>query len=221
MRAAGCLLEETIYAIVRSGGRQYRVEPSQLLDVDLLAAEPGTTVEMADVLLLVRNGDVQVGTPTVDGARVLAEVLEHGRDKKILVFKYKNKTRYRRRRGHRQGYTRLAIREILTAGEEPAATKGESKPVARKRAKAATKTVAEATGAPVEAAAPPAEVAAKPKRASRKAVTADAAPVKATAKPTRAVRKVGTKAAPKAPRRRTKATQEGTGAVPAEGGVEG
>jgi len=61
---------------------------------------------------------MQIGNPFVDGARVMAEVLEHGRDRKILVYKYKNKTRYRRRHGHRQGFTRLAIRQILVDGRE-------------------------------------------------------------------------------------------------------
>lgn len=72
-------------------------------------------VELKDVLLIAGNGDVKIGRPTLEGARVIAEVVEHGRDAKIIVFKYKAKTRYRRRRGHRQGYTRLAVRQILTA----------------------------------------------------------------------------------------------------------
>lgn len=101
-----------IYAIVRSGGKQYRVETDQVLDVDRLDVEVGATVELTDVLLLSESGTATVGTPTVADARVVAEVVEHGRDKKILVFKYKNKTRYRRRYGHRQDYTRLAIKQM-------------------------------------------------------------------------------------------------------------
>lgn len=85
------------------------------------------------MLLLGGADDVRVGAPLVDGARVLAEVLEHGRDKKVRVFKYKNKTRYRRRYGHRQDFTRLAIRQILTEGEEPAAAAKPRRP-ARKKA---------------------------------------------------------------------------------------
>ncbi len=83
-----------------------------MLDVDRFQAEVGATVELTDVLLLSDGGQTTIGTPTVADARVLAEVLEQGRDDKILVFKYKNKTRYRRRYGHRQDYTRLAIRAI-------------------------------------------------------------------------------------------------------------
>ncbi len=143
-----CLLRRTdIYAIVRAGGKQYRVERNQLLDVDLLKADVGSIVELSDVLLVGGSGTVKVGTPLVDGARVIAEVLEHGRDKKIVVFKYKNKTRYRRRRGHRQDYTRLAIRGILAAGEE-APTDEDEKPKRPARKRAAPKVKVEKTVSP-------------------------------------------------------------------------
>ena len=121
-----------IYAIVRTGGKQYRVEPEQLIDVDSLPAEVGSTVEMTDVLLIAGNGDVKIGRPVLEGARVIAEVVEQGRGPKIIVFKYKSKTRYRRRRGHRQGYTRLVVRQILTAEKPPEA---EEKPARRTRAR--------------------------------------------------------------------------------------
>ena len=148
-----------IYAIVRSGGKQYRVEPEQLIDVDSLPAEVGSTVEMTDILLIAANGDVKVGRPVLEGARVIAEVVEQGRGPKIIVFKYKAKTRYRRRRGHRQGYTRLVVRQILTAGESPEAeekpkrrrpskAEAEPKPARRTRAR---KPKAEAEDTPVEA----------------------------------------------------------------------
>lgn len=167
-----------IYAIVRNGGKQYRVEPDQLIDVDPLPAEVGSTVELDDVLLIAGNGDVRVGQPRVEGARVIAEVVEHGRGPKVIVFKYKAKTRYRRRRGHRQGYTRLAVRQILAAEAPP---KTEERPERRRRARAEARAeakparrtrtrkpepeaeTAEATAAPVEA--PEAE--AKPARPTR------------------------------------------------------
>lgn len=98
-------------------------------------------VELNDVLLIAGNGEVRVGRPRLEGARVIAEVVEHGRDRKIIVFKYKSKTRYRRRRGHRQGYTRLAVRQILTAEGPP---KAEEKPKRRRVAKAEAKAEAEA-----------------------------------------------------------------------------
>lgn len=110
-------------------------------------------MELDKVLMLAGNGDVQMGSPFVAGARVMAEVVEQGRDKKILVFKYKSKTRYRRRYGHRQHYTRLAIRQILTAGEEPAVAEEKPKPKRAVRKKAAPKprAVADAPPAVTEA----------------------------------------------------------------------
>jgi large subunit ribosomal protein L21 len=75
------------------------VQPDQTLDIDRLAAEAGAQVEFREVLLVGGDGEVRLGTPFVEGARVVAEVLDQGRGKKILVFKYKNKTRYRRRHG--------------------------------------------------------------------------------------------------------------------------
>jgi large subunit ribosomal protein L21 len=98
-------------------------------------------------LLLDHAGEVELGTPFVEGARVVAEVLEQGRDPKILVLKYKNKTRYRRRRGHRQAYTRIAVREILTDGRrgaEAEAEKPASRPHRRKAVEKKVKPPAEA-----------------------------------------------------------------------------
>ena len=170
-----------IYAIVRSGGKQYRVEPEQLIDVDSLPAEVGSTVEMTDVLLIAGNGAVKIGQPVLEGARIIAEVVEQGRGPKIIVFKYKPKTRYRRRRGHRQGYTRLVVRQILTAETPPEAeekpkrrrpskAEAEEKPARRTRAR---KPKAEA--APVEAEEKPA----RQTRARRPKAEAEATPVEA------------------------------------------
>jgi large subunit ribosomal protein L21 len=116
-----------------------------VLDVDRLQVEVGSTVELKDVLLLSGAGDVRVGTPLVDGATVMAEVLEHGRDKKIRVFKYKNKTRYRRRFGHRQDFTRLAIRQILADGKAVETAEPVEKPKRPSRKKAAPKAEEPAT----------------------------------------------------------------------------
>jgi len=129
-----------VYAIVRSGGKQYRVQQGATIDVERLPAPEGGRVELADVLLLAEDGRVTVGTPTVPGVKVVAEVVSHGRGPKLIVFKYKAKTRYRKKTGHRQAFTRLAIQRIQV-GEE------EEKPPPRRRArKAAPKepTVAEA-----------------------------------------------------------------------------
>jgi large subunit ribosomal protein L21 len=127
-----------IYAIIRAGGKQYRVQPEQTIDIDRVAADAGATVEFHEVLLVGGDGDTLLGTPFVEGARVVAEVVDQGRGKKILVFKYKNKTRYRRRRGHRQAYTRLAIRQILTDGKA-SAHDAEEKPARATRRRAAPK----------------------------------------------------------------------------------
>jgi large subunit ribosomal protein L21 len=141
------------------------VQPDQTLDIDRIAAEAGETVEFAEVLLLGGNGDVQVGTPFVEGARVVAEVLDQGRGKKLLVFKYKNKTRYRRRRGHRQAYTRLAIKQILTDGQAEQPQEARARTQRRRAAPKAEKETAEAAPETAEASVFAAE--AKPTRARR------------------------------------------------------
>ncbi len=101
------------FAIVETGGKQYRVEPGSKLRVETLKAEPGSTIELTNVLAIASDGEVSLGTPAVENARVVAEVLGHGKGKKIIIFKYKAKTRYRRKNGHRQGYTELKVKDIL------------------------------------------------------------------------------------------------------------
>jgi len=101
------------YAVVRTGGKQYRVSPGDVIRVETLAAEPGSTIELAEVLLTAAGGAVRVGTPLVDGAKVTAKVVDHGKLKKILVFKMKRRKNERRKRGHRQRTTTLRVLEIL------------------------------------------------------------------------------------------------------------
>jgi len=101
-----------MYAVIETGGKQYKVQPDETLQVELLPAEVGATVEL-DRVLLVADGDaVEVGQPTVAGARVVAEVVAHEKGDKIIVFRYKRKVRYRRKTGHRQRLTRLLVKEI-------------------------------------------------------------------------------------------------------------
>ncbi len=100
------------YAIFKSGGKQYRVSTGDTLDIEKITAEVGSIAEFGEVLALSNNGELNVGTPTVEGAKVLAEVKEQRRDRKIIVFKYKSKTRYRRKLGHRQSYTRVTVQDI-------------------------------------------------------------------------------------------------------------
>ena len=102
------------YAVFKTGGKQYRVSPGQNIYIEKLPGEPVDRVEFDNILLLQDNDSVTVGQPTVKGAKIIAEIVEQTKDKKIVVFKYKNKTRYRRKQGHRQPITQLSIRQILT-----------------------------------------------------------------------------------------------------------
>ncbi len=103
-----------MYAIVESGGRQYRAEEGHSFSVEKLPYEVGEQIELEPVLLLANGDEVKVGQPNVAGVSVKATVTEQYRGKKIFVWKYKPKKRYRRRQGHRQSYTRLRIDEIVT-----------------------------------------------------------------------------------------------------------
>ncbi|MFA5367394.1 MAG: 50S ribosomal protein L21 [Dehalococcoidia bacterium] len=103
-----------MYAIVESGGKQYRVAPGDVIEVDRIDAKEGAAVELDRVLLIAEGKKVKVGTPVVEGAKVTADIVNEFKDKKITVFKYKNKTRYRRKKGHRQIYTKIAIKDIVS-----------------------------------------------------------------------------------------------------------
>ena len=97
------------YAIFQTGGKQYRVKQGDTIRVESIPGDEGDAIEFDEVLMLSQDGNVSVGAPTVDGARVTTEVVGKGRGKKIIVFKYKAKTRYRRKNGHRQNYTDLRV----------------------------------------------------------------------------------------------------------------
>ena len=101
-----------MYAIVEAGGKQYRVEKDSVIAVEKLEAQVGDKVELDRVLLVNQDGDLQVGTPVVEGAKVVCQVLEQGRGPKIRVFTYKAKKNYSRRIGHRQSYSRLLVEDI-------------------------------------------------------------------------------------------------------------
>ena len=106
-----------MYAVIETGGKQYRVSPGQTVEVELLPAEPGATVTLDRVLLVSSENDTTVGQPTVPGGAVVATVIGEGRGKKVIVFKYKSKKRYRRTTGHRQDYTYLTVTDIQAKGE--------------------------------------------------------------------------------------------------------
>ncbi len=103
----------THYAIVQTGGKQYRVATGDTIRVESIPGDIGDTVELTDVRMVSSDGDVTLGTPTVEGAKVVTEISESGKGKKIVVFKYKPKVRYRRKKGHRQLYTDLTVMDIL------------------------------------------------------------------------------------------------------------
>jgi large subunit ribosomal protein L21 len=107
-----CVRSTNVFAILRTGGKQYKVEPGQTIEVERLPYEIGQHVELGDVLMVSADEGVRVGAPVIEGARVRATVMAHNRGPKIDVFKYKNKKRYRRLSGHRQELTRLLIEAI-------------------------------------------------------------------------------------------------------------
>ena len=117
-----------MFAIVQSGGKQYRVAEGDVVRLEALGAEPGDTVDLPVMML---GGDsVQVGTPLVSGASVKAEVLDHGRGEKLYIYKFKAKSNYRRKNGHRQDYTEVRITEIAGEGSKPKQKKAEATPKA-------------------------------------------------------------------------------------------
>lgn len=102
-----------MYAVVQTGGKQYRVAVGDRIDVERLDAEPGTEVTLDRVLMVEQDGDVKIGTPVVDGAKVIASVDAQKRGEKLIVFKMRPKKRYRRKTGHRQNLTQLTIKDIV------------------------------------------------------------------------------------------------------------
>ena len=102
----------TMYAIIQTGGKQYRVTEGDVLMVEKLEVAEGEVVEFDQVLTVVKDGEVMIGKPLVAGAKVAAKIMTHGKGKKIRVFKYKAKSNYRRRQGHRQPFTKIVIEKI-------------------------------------------------------------------------------------------------------------
>ena len=101
-----------MYAVLATGGKQYRVKEGDVLFVEKLNAEVDSTVELTEVLAVAKDGEIKVGAPVVEGAKVVAKVLAQGKAKKVVVFKYKRKKDYRRKNGHRQPYTKIVIEKI-------------------------------------------------------------------------------------------------------------
>lgn len=104
-----------MFAIVRTGGKQYKVSKGDQIRVEKIDGESGSKIDIAEVLMVGDDNKTTTGTPTVSGAKVSAEVVEQGKNDKILVFKKKRRQNYRRKRGHRQAYTVLKITDIKAA----------------------------------------------------------------------------------------------------------
>ncbi|GCE48411.1 large subunit ribosomal protein L21 [Thermosporothrix hazakensis] len=127
-----------MFAVIKSGGRQFKVAVGEKLEVNRLPYESGKQIELGEVLLISDADNTMIGAPLVEGAKVLATVTEHKRGKKVIIFKYKSKKRYRHRRGFRQDLTVLSIDDIiangksLVSGSEAAAPQTEE-PVAEVR----------------------------------------------------------------------------------------
>jgi large subunit ribosomal protein L21 len=178
-----------MFAVIRTGGKQYRVAPNDIIEIEKIAGNPGDIVELGEVLLLGGEGAPKTGSPTISGAMVAAEVLEQKRDDKIIVFKKKRRQGYRRTKGHRQRLTALRITEILTGGKKPSKAAAKPAPV-----KIDTKAEEKAPAKKVEAKAPAKKAPAK--KAPAKKAVAKAPAKKAPAKKT-AAKKAPAKKAPK------------------------
>jgi len=119
------------YAIVETGGKQYRAEPGKSITVEKLAGDEGSTIELDRVLMVSDDTTTTIGKPTIEGAKVVAEVATQARGDKLIIFKYKRKIRYSVKTGHRQSLTMLSIKEIVTGGGAKKAA-----PARRKKANA-------------------------------------------------------------------------------------
>jgi len=129
-----------MYAVIKTGGKQYKVSKGDILRVEKLDAEEGATVDLDNVLLLGNGDDIQVGAPIIEGAHVSATVKVQGRGKKITIIKFKRRKHYRKQAGHRQSFTELEITGISPSGgkKKDTAAKATAKPVAKKEAPVAT-----------------------------------------------------------------------------------
>lgn len=102
-----------MYAVIETGGKQYRVKEGDTIKVEKLNAAPGETVEIDKVLVVAKDDGILIGKPVVEGAKAVLKVVEHGKGEKILVFKYKPKKNYRKMQGHRQPYSQVVVEKII------------------------------------------------------------------------------------------------------------
>jgi large subunit ribosomal protein L21 len=102
-----------MYAVITTGGKQYKVAPGDIVRVESLDAKKGDTIELKDVYMIADGDNVSVGKPTLPSAKVTAEVVEQGRGEKLLIFKHRKRKGFRRTNGHRQNYTAIKVKDIL------------------------------------------------------------------------------------------------------------
>lgn len=121
-----------MFAVIKTGGKQYRVAQDDLIKIEKLTAEPGETVTFDEVLMVGGETATAIGSPVVDGASVVAEVVDQGRNRKIIIFKKRRRQNSRRRNGHRQSFTLVKITDILTGGAKAASKKKAAAPKAEK-----------------------------------------------------------------------------------------
>jgi len=169
-----------MYAVIKTGGKQYRVQPDDILEIERLPGEAGDILEFDQVLMLSGDSGFEIGTPVVSGALVAAELVEQTRGDKIKIFKKKRRKHYRRTMGHRQDLSQIRITEILTGGAKPSkAAAAKTKTPAKKAAKAEQTGRAEQPAPAVSEAAAEAPRKAPPEKAEAKA-PAKKAPAKKT-----------------------------------------
>lgn len=198
----------SMYAVVTSGGKQYKVKEGETLRVEKISGKVGSPVTFDQVLMISDGTDVNIGQPVLADATVEGQIVEQGKAKKIIVFKYKRRKRYRRKQGHRQQYTDIKIVSIKAKGVKAgkkAAPEGDAKKPAAEKVKPVEKKAtpeAKVAEAPEAAAKPketkkPAAKAAPKKAAAKKAAPKKAAPKKAAAKKAAPKKAAAKKAAPK------------------------
>jgi len=150
-----------MFAVIKTGGRQYRVAADEMLKVEKLAGEPGDSVTFGDVLML--GGDEpKMGSPLVSGATVVAEIVEQGRGPKIIIFKKRRRHNSRRKNGHRQPFTLVRVTDILADGEKPQARKAKPEKAKAEKVEAQDGEAAPAAKPKAKTAKPKAKAAAKP-----------------------------------------------------------
>jgi len=169
-----------MFAVIKTGGKQYKVAEKDVLVIEKLKGDAGDSIVFSDVLMVGTEGKMEIGTPLVDGASVVANVVRQTRGKKIVVFKKKRRKNYRRKAGHKQDLTLVEITDILTGGKKPAKAKPAVKPAGKKPA--AEKSAPEAKkaedkpakkAAPKVKAEPKAKAESKPKAAPKAKKTED------------------------------------------------